>query len=129
MLQGDEAALTDEPVIMSPTAVTILATYNCTAACEHCCFDSHPGIKTRLSLSQILSFIDEAASFGTIQLVAFSGGECFLLGKDLERAIRHATAYKFTTRCVTNGYWAKSPDRAQERVARVHAAGLKEINF
>lgn len=128
-VERNVTALSDEPVIMSPTALTILASYNCTAACEHCCFDSHPGIETRLSLSQILNFIDEAAKFGSIQLVAFSGGECFILGKDLDSAIQHATSYGFSTRCVTNGYWAKSPGRANERIARVQAAGLKEINF
>jgi hypothetical protein len=116
-------------VIVSPTSATILASYNCSAACQHCCFDSHPGIQTRLSLREILRFIDEASILKTLKLVVFSGGECFLLGNDLDIAIKYATDKGLATRCVTNGYWAISEDRALRRLQEVKNAGLKEINF
>ena len=114
---------------ISPTEATILASYNCTAACQHCCFDSHPGIKKRLTLEQILWFIDKANEFPKMKLIVFSGGECFLLGKDLDIAIKHATELGLTTRCVTNGYWATSYQMAVSRLSKKKEAGLTEINF
>ena len=117
------------PLIMSPTVVTVLASYKCTAACQHCCFGGNSGIKARMSLKQILHFVDEARRFETMRLIVFSGGECFLLGKELDAAIRHATNIGLPTRVVTNGYWARTERRARERIAQVKEAGLKEINF
>lgn len=117
------------PCIISPHSITILPSYNCTAACENCCFDCHPGIKERLSLSQMLTFIDEATKFKTVKLLVFSGGECFLLGNDLDTAIAYATQKGLHTRCVTNGYWAKNENKAFERLAKLKDSGLKEINF
>jgi hypothetical protein len=116
-------------LLLSPSVATILHSYNCTAACEHCCFDSHPGIKKRLSLKQILKFIEEAATFKTMKLIVFSGGECFLLGKDLDVAIAFATKLNLMTRCVSNGYWAKDYKIGYERLSRLKEAGLKELNI
>ena len=117
------------PVLMTPSAGTILATYNCTARCEHCCFDSHPGIKQRLSLEEIKSAIDQMCETGSLRLIVFSGGECFTLGEDLDRAVEHAAQKGLMTRCVTNGFWAGTPEKARRRLSDLKLAGLKEINF
>jgi hypothetical protein len=115
--------------LLSPSVATILHSYNCTAACENCCFGSHPGIKKRLSLKQILKFIEEASKFKTMKLIVFSGGECFLLGKDLDTAIAYASELKLMTRCVSNGYWAKDYNQAYDRLSRLKDAGLTELNI
>jgi hypothetical protein len=109
--------------------LTILATYRCTAACEHCCFDSNPFIQQRLALSDILCFIDEAARFKSLEAVVFSGGECFLLGDDLVTSVQHASHKNLMTRCVTNGYWAKSLTAGRQRLLELRDAGLKELNI
>ena len=127
--ESNTAQSTHPSMLVFPRSATILASYNCSAACEHCCFDSHPGIKTRLSLEEIIKFIDEANSFGTIKLIVFSGGECFLLGKELDIAIKHATGLGLATRCVTNGFWAISEQVAVGRMQKIKEAGLTEINF
>ena len=114
---------------LSPTIATVLASYNCTAACENCCFDSHPGIRKRLSRAQILAFIDDAKKFKSLRLLVFSGGECFLLGKDLTAGVRHATDLGLHTRCVTNGYWAKNEETALARLSELKEAGLCELNI
>ena len=113
---------------VQPRVLTVLGTYRCTAMCDHCCVDSNPWIKQRLSLDRILSFIDEADRFPSVQLVAFSGGECFLLGDDLAAAVAHARQKGLRTRCVTNGYWAKSLDRGRMRLQQLTEAGLNELN-
>jgi organic radical activating enzyme len=108
----------------------VLVTYQCTAACAQCCFESSPHVKGRIPIEDLLDYIDQAKrDFPTVQLVVFSGGECFMLGKDLVRAIERASGHGFATRCVTNGYWATSRKAAEQRVREVYEAGLTELNF
>ncbi len=111
-----------------PISLTILPTYQCTAACHDCCFASNPGVKGRVSLENILKYIDQAAEMKTIELVVFSGGEAFLLGDDLDVAIRHANSKGLLTRIVTNAYWATSIETAQKRLSKLKEAGLTELN-
>jgi hypothetical protein len=111
-----------------PTTLTVLPTYKCSAACEHCCFGSHSGIEQRIPLDRLLGYIDQAAALGSVRLVVFSGGECFLLGDELVVAIARATVNGLATRCVSNGFWAHSEERAAELLGRLRDAGLKELN-
>jgi MoaA/NifB/PqqE/SkfB family radical SAM enzyme len=115
-------------LLIQPEVVTILGTYRCTAACENCCFGSNPYLTKRLALDDILAFIEESSHYPSCQLVVFSGGECFLLGDDLATAIEYATSLGLRTRCVTNGYWAKSLRHGRRRLSAIVEAGLKELN-
>jgi hypothetical protein len=115
-------------LFVHPRMLTILGTYRCTAACQHCCFDSNPTLSQRLSLDDIVSLIQEAREFESLQTVVFSGGECFLLGDDLTKAVEHCTALQLGTRVVTNGYWAKSPEAGKRRLQELKDAGLGELN-
>ena len=116
---------------MTPSSLTFLTTYQCTAACRECCFQSSPHNQSRqITLAELTDIIDQAAvDFTSLQLVVFSGGECFLLGEALYRAIAHATERKLLTRCVTNGYWGKQPTKARKMAEKLSQAGLREINF
>jgi hypothetical protein len=62
-------------------------------------------------------------------MVVFSGGECFLLGSDLVKAVEYASSKGLGTRCVTNGYWAKSLLRGETILNTLRAAGLSELNI
>lgn len=123
------AAIPLPALLVEPEVVTILATYKCTAACENCCFGSNPSMTKRLDLADILAFIEEGAAYGHCKLVVFSGGECFLLGDDLVTAVERATSLGLATRCVTNGYWAKSLKHGRRRLQTLVDAGLKQINI
>lgn len=114
---------------LRPSIVTILGSYRCNAECEHCCFESNPRIKHRLSLAEITEFIADAAKFRELQMVVFSGGECFLLGDDLGLAIEFSKRLSLRTRCVTNGYWAKSMVGGRERLRKLKEQGLDELNI
>jgi len=119
-----------DPVLHGPTHLTILPTYRCTAACAQCCFESNPRVEGRIPIERLLDYIDQGArDFPTLRLVVFSGGECFLLRDDLDRAIARAASHGFLTRCVTNGYWATSRRAARERIEPLYRAGLTELNF
>jgi hypothetical protein len=71
--------------------------------------------------------IDEATRIPSFELIAFTGGECFLLGEALNELIGRATSRGFRTRVITNGFWAKNADAARARVASVRAQGLGEM--
>jgi len=62
-------------------------------------------------------------------VVVFTGGECFLLGRDLDELFKHASGYGYFTRFVSNGYWAISPLAARRRLEKLIANGLTEANF
>jgi hypothetical protein len=113
-----------------PVSLTILPTYRCNAACEQCCFESNPKIKGRLSRSELLDSIRSAKdSFPALKLIVFSGGECFLLKQDLFDAIALASELGLMTRCVTNGFWGKSPELAKKTVEKLIESGVHEINI
>ena len=118
----------DHPTI-DVTTVSVLATYRCTAACDNCCFDCHPKVEGRLSLEEIIDFIDGICQLGTVKVVVFSGGECFLLGDDLALAVQYASERGLATRCVTNGYWARNRDVGRRRLAPHVDTGLNELNI
>lgn len=110
--------------------LTLVTTYKCTAACEQCCFGCTPESEGRLSLAAMKGAISEAKhDFPRLQLVAFTGGECFLLKQDLFAAIEHATSLGLATRCVSNGSWGKSLRAAAATARRCRQAGLSELNI
>jgi MoaA/NifB/PqqE/SkfB family radical SAM enzyme len=58
-----------------------------------------------------------------------TGGECLTYGKRLESVIRYAADKYLSVRIVTNGFWAKTYDKACQKIEQLVVAGLKEINF
>lgn len=113
-----------------PDTLTLITTYQCNAACVDCCFECNPGVQGRLSLDAMTGYIDQAArDFQGLKLVVFSGGECFLLKKDLFRAIEHADRLSLRTRCVSNGFWGSTERFCRRTVNRLVAAGIDEVNL
>jgi Radical SAM superfamily/4Fe-4S single cluster domain len=115
-------------MLVRPHTLSLITTHQCTAACDHCCFNCTPKIIDAIPVNRLHTLIDEAAELGTIQVIVFTGGECFLLGTDLYELIAHAKRNGFVTRCVTNGYWGTAAN-AQNVVDSLVSAGLDEINF
>lgn len=116
-------------MLIKPYTLALITTHQCTAACDHCCFFCTPKVTKSIPIPRLFGLIDEAKSIPSIKLVVFTGGECFLLGKNLDELISYANNQGFMTRCVTNGYWATSESVAAKKVERLVAAGLREINF
>lgn len=112
-----------------PHTLSVITTYKCTAACEHCCFHCTPARNEAIPPENIIKYISQAAEIPSMELVVFTGGECFTLGDKLLDAISHAKSLGLATRCVTNGYWAKTDRSAKEWLKKLQIAGLSEINF
>jgi len=115
---------------VNPLTLTIITTYTCNAACEECCFECTPTVKHRLSFDEIKGFIERSiTTYPTLELVVFTGGECFLLKDDLYNAIGFCTSLGLATRCVSNGFWGKNRTHAEKVVNALVENGLSEINF
>ncbi len=109
--------------------LVLSVTAKCPAACKWCGAESGPRESARLSRDDMLGLIDEVYAYGRLCSVVFTGGEPLLLGNDLYAAISHCKAKGLWTRVVSNAYWAKTPAKATQIVARLMEAGLCEINF
>lgn len=110
------------------STLVLSTTYKCTIECDFCGLSCNPRRTERMSLSFMQSMIRQYASLGFGRHVTFTGGEPFVLGRDLLSAIECATELGFTSRIVTNGFWGRTPEHAKEVLKRSIAAGLTELN-
>ncbi|MEV4254265.1 radical SAM protein [Spirillospora sp. NPDC049652] len=108
--------------------LSLMPTWQCTAACDACGTHSSPAVRTRLSAADMKAAIRQAAEAG-YELVAFTGGEATLAGRVLLELIELSKSLGLATRLVTNGHWARGPDRARRKIEDFVSAGLDEINF
>ncbi len=108
--------------------LSVMITYRCNAACEHCGTFSHPGIKGRLPIERVFAALEQASEIGFSNVV-FTGGEPTIYFDDLLKCIRRAASLGFPVRLVTNGLWALRPELAKRKALALKEAGLSEINF
>ena len=116
-------------MVMRPHNLVLITTHQCTAACDGCCLSCGPSNTRRIPYERLSNLIAEASELSSLRTIVFSGGECFLLGDELDSLVTCAQGYGLATRCVTNGYWAGSRQTAERRTGRLAKAGLKEITF
>jgi pyruvate-formate lyase-activating enzyme len=116
-------------VYARPRILSLITTHRCTAACDHCCFGCSPKVTKAIPVARLHTLIDEAAELPSFEMVGFTGGECFLLGKHLDALVARATGHGLRTRVVTNGYWAVNPAAAQRRIETLRDAGLGEVHL
>ena len=112
-----------------PRILSLITTHQCTAACDHCCFGCSPRVTKAIPVARLHTLIDEAARIPSFEMVGFTGGECFLLGKHLDALVARAHGHGLRTRVVTNGYWAVNALAAKRRIASLRDAGLDEAHF
>ena len=113
-----------------PKLGAVLLTYRCNAECDECCFECSPDINSpKLSIEEIRSFIDQISKKDEIQLLVWSGGECFLEYKTLAMGIDYAKRNGLNSRCVSNAFWASSIEQATKKLLPLQQSGLVELNF
>lgn len=61
--------------IQKPQAITFLTTFQCSAACENCCFQCNPKVRKHMTLSEMKKYLNKCLiRFPSIKMVVFSGG-------------------------------------------------------
>jgi hypothetical protein len=115
-------------VFKGPKTLTIMPTFQCTAQCADCGTFSSPYEHTSVNLETILSTIKQAKELGFANVV-FTGGEATIKWDILLESIAYSHSLDLPTRVVTNAFWARSLEKARERIDALVAAGLDEINY
>jgi pyruvate-formate lyase-activating enzyme len=116
-------------MLARPRVLSLITTRRCTAACDHCCIGSSPTATGAIPIARMHELIDEAKQIPSMMRIAFTGGECFLLGRELDALIAHAHELELETRVITNGYWAVNERAARARVRAVRTAGLDQMQI
>jgi Radical SAM superfamily len=104
-------------------------TNRCNARCQDCPIVPSINSPMRLKLDDMIRIVDGVYGWGGLRLVVFTGGEAFLLGKDLHKAVAYISEKGILTRIVTNAFWAKSKERALDILGDLKVAGLTELNI
>lgn len=106
--------------------LVFMVTRRCNASCGHCSTSCGPSRSEALSRQDIFKVMDEAAALAEGGQLKFSitGGEPFLDLGLLRDVIAHGTALGADVSCVSNGYWATSPEKARTLLTDLKRAGL-----
>lgn len=114
--------------MIHPSSFAIHVTYACPLTCASCCFSSGPKVKDSLSMECITETIKNIDA-SLFKMIAFTGGEPFLLGKNLDLAVNMAHSKGLVTRVVTSAYWAKQVQATERRLSELRDAGLDELSI
>ena len=118
------------PKIIEPSILSLITTYQCTAACEDCCFGCSPKKKDTLSTMRMKELIVKiTTTYPTVRLVVLTGGECFTIKEDLFDLLSFIHGRGLFSRIITNGSWANTQVKADKIVNKLLECGLTEINF
>ena len=109
--------------------IAMMYARTCNITCRHCGIESSPRNKSRMALADAKQYVLEAASIPEIRKFTFTGGEPFLFQDEHAELIKLASDLGLSTRVVTNGFWAKNKASGLQMLARMKAAGLRELNF
>lgn len=114
-----------------PTDIVLFATLRCSAACENCCNGCSPQNGRSMTLDEMKRYVDMSleAYPDTIRTFCLTGGECMLLGKDIDKIFRYAKSKGLRCAMVSNAFWATSYDKALRTLERLKRCGLTDASF
>lgn len=106
-------------------SISLLLTYDCNAACEHCYYHSKPGKTGYITPAEAEIYFDAMIrNWGKITSVKILGGEPFLYYQPLLEIIRLASQREAKVVLLTNGVWGKSEKLADRVAGELKDAGL-----
>lgn len=114
----------------SPVEILLITTFRCNAACDNCCFGCLPNVGRTMTIGEMKHYVDECLrAYSTIRILSLTGGECFLLGSNLDEIVKYGSSKGLYVELMTNGYWGKSYTQALERIKTLKELGLCSIGF
>lgn len=117
--------------IKKPYCICLFLTFRCNASCVNCCNGCRPDFGRTMTTEQMRRYVDICldAYPDSITRLALSGGECFMLGSDLDEIVRYGASKGLSVDVISNGYWGKSYKSAYERIKGLKDIGLQAITF
>lgn len=116
---------------IKPSGITLLATLRCTAACDNCCFGCNPKQGRTMTYEKMMDYVDKCleAYPDTISDFGLTGGECMLLGNDVDKIFSYAKGKGLKCNMISNAYWATDYDKAYRTLKRLKRQGLVSASF
>lgn len=105
--------------------ITILLTYRCPAACDHCVFESGPKNKTQLDMEVAFKLVEAASRQSPPPVLGFSGGEPFLRLDEMRALARFAAERGMPSEVISSSAWVKSREHAAEVLSDLKAIGFQ----
>ena len=100
----------------------------CNVACGHCvAVEGHDGYQ-KMDLARAKTIISEMAT-AHIKGISFTAGEPLIYLNDMMDLLGVCKKNGIYSRIVTNGFWAKSIDCAEEVVSALKTAGLSQLRI
>ena len=113
---------------MQASLFSVFLDYWCNFECKHCSVGSSPRTIMPMPREILERAFEGLKSVPSARVVVFTGGEPTLRLDMLLEGIRMAKERGLRARVVTNGWWASSPAKARDMVAKLKGAGLDEMN-
>ena len=107
------------------SSITVLLTYRCPAACDHCIFESDSTRTETLNIEVARKFIEAAARQDPPPSLSFSGGEPFLQREMLRELACYAQTLGMPCEVISSGAWAKTPEFAHTVLSDLADCGLR----
>jgi organic radical activating enzyme len=113
---------------MLPRLFSIFLDYLCNFECAHCSVGSSPRTKMPMPRELLFDVLAQIREIKTARVVTFTGGEATIHRDLLLEALANVSAGGYVSRLVTNGWWAKTPEKARRWVDDLKKVGLTELN-
>ncbi len=107
------------------TAFVLSVTDRCNIKCDFCC---HPYLDSEIAEADALRLVREARALDFDE-IGITGGEPFLRRALLVRMAALAREAGMEFGVISNGYWAKTPARAQALLGELVDAGLTRLTI
>lgn len=106
--------------------LVLMVTAKCNASCSHCSTSCGPRRTEHLGIEAIERLIREGTVLAEKEplQISITGGEPFLDFTQLLRVVAYGTSLGAIMSCVSNGYWATSPEAAEGKLKTLKDAGL-----
>lgn len=110
--------------------VGLMLTYKCTIACPHCIVQAGPDRKEEMSLEAACAWLDQIRAYhnGVVRGISLTGGEPFYNIQKLVQIADHANQLGLIVSVVSNAYWASTPERALEILARCSSIQMLSVS-
>lgn len=108
--------------------VALMLTRKCNMSCAHCSVESSPNVKGEPTADELSRSLREAHESG-VRSILLTGGEPMIREKIVFDLLKQAQQLGMMTSITTNGFWGKSPQKAEQTVARLKAAGLSLLTI
>lgn len=100
----------------------------CNIKCGHCVAANADETHSKMEFSRAAGIIDEMSA-ADVRAISFTAGEPLLFLNDILALIRLCHKNRIYSRVVSNGFWAKSPDKADKIISELKISGLSQLRL